>query len=261
MSETLTYDAGTDAVTSSENLNEAEQEALEVGEQMEAEQEQLLAGKYKNAEELEKAHIELQKKLGEKSETKAEEAEESVEPEPEAKKETPADSDILEEIWTQNENNNIQRETLEKLAKMNPLDVAKLAMQEKAKNKTAEPRQFTEQDTDNIKGLVGGHDNYMGLMGWAQNNLSTDEIKMYDEVMSLGNAKAAYFAVQALALKAQDMQGRDGKMVTGKAPTTSKDVFNSQAQVVEAMSDSRYEDDPAYRQAITEKLARSDLSF
>ena len=64
MAETLTYDAGTDTVTTGENLSEDEQDSLEVGEKLVAEQEQLLAGKYKDAEELEKAYIELQKKLG-----------------------------------------------------------------------------------------------------------------------------------------------------------------------------------------------------
>ena len=64
MAETLTYDAGTDTVTTEDNLTEAEQESLAVGEEMQAQQEQLLAGKYKNAEDLEKAYVELQKKLG-----------------------------------------------------------------------------------------------------------------------------------------------------------------------------------------------------
>ena len=64
MAETLTYDAGTDTITTEDNLNEAEQEALIVGQEMEAQQEQLLAGKYKNAEDLEKAYVELQKKIG-----------------------------------------------------------------------------------------------------------------------------------------------------------------------------------------------------
>ena len=60
----MTYDAGTDSITTEDNLTEAEQESLQVGEAMVAEQEQLLAGKYKNAEDLEKAYVELQKKLG-----------------------------------------------------------------------------------------------------------------------------------------------------------------------------------------------------
>ena len=51
-------------------------------------------------------------------------------------------------------------------------------------------------------------------------------------------------------------------MYTGKAPQTSKDVFRSQAELVQAMSDRRYDRDPAYRQDVIEKLERSDnLSF
>ena len=51
-------------------------------------------------------------------------------------------------------------------------------------------------------------------------------------------------------------------MVTGKtAPPQSGDVFRSQAELVEAMSDRRYDNDPAYRQDVIEKLYRSDLDF
>jgi hypothetical protein len=47
-------------------------------------------------------------------------------------------------------------------------------------------------------------------------------------------------------------------MITGKAPTATKDAFRSQAELVKAMSDKRYDNDPAYRQDIIEKLERSD---
>ena len=50
-------------------------------------------------------------------------------------------------------------------------------------------------------------------------------------------------------------------MVTGKAPTKSGDVFRSQAELVAAMNDSRYDRDPAYRQDVIEKLYRSDQEF
>ena len=60
MAETLTVDT----TPESEVLSADEQDSLEVGEKLVAEQEGLLAGKYKNAEELESAYIELQKKLG-----------------------------------------------------------------------------------------------------------------------------------------------------------------------------------------------------
>ena len=50
-------------------------------------------------------------------------------------------------------------------------------------------------------------------------------------------------------------------MLSGKSPTTSKEVFRSQAEVVAAMGDPRYEKDPAYRQDLIEKLDRSNVKF
>ena len=50
-------------------------------------------------------------------------------------------------------------------------------------------------------------------------------------------------------------------MLSGKAAASSGDVFRSQAEVVAAMSDARYDNDPAYRQDIYEKLERSDLKY
>ena len=57
-------------------LNADEQESLQIGEEMEQQQEQRLAGKYKSAEELEAAYLELQKKLGENSSEPSETTEE-----------------------------------------------------------------------------------------------------------------------------------------------------------------------------------------
>jgi len=59
-------------VTNTENagsvgdLSTEEKDSLLIGEDMERQQEGLLAGKYKDAQELEQAYVELQKKLGEK---------------------------------------------------------------------------------------------------------------------------------------------------------------------------------------------------
>ena len=63
---TFTVDTSPQTETLTDNLTTDEQDSLAVGEKMVAEQEQLLAGKYKDAQELEKAYMELQSKLGEK---------------------------------------------------------------------------------------------------------------------------------------------------------------------------------------------------
>ena len=61
---TFTIDNSPQTETMSDNLTADEQDSLAVGEKLVAEQEGLLAGKYKDAAELEKAYVELQKKLG-----------------------------------------------------------------------------------------------------------------------------------------------------------------------------------------------------
>ena len=257
--QTYTYDAATETVTTEDNLTPDEQESLQVGEEMEAKEETLLAGKYKNAEELEKAHIELQKKLGEKSEEVSKETKSEQEEEKEEPKEST--ENILDELWSKSKDNKLDQETFDRLSKMNPVEIAKLAMQQRQASEKNTPREFTEKDVEQIHGFVGGSDNYNNMMAWAQQNVPEQEINMYDTVMDLGNPVAAYFAVQTLALKYQDQAGRDGKMVTGKAPKSTADTFKSQAEMIKAMEDDRYNDDPAYRQALMEKLERSNINF
>ena len=99
------------------------------------------------------------------------------------------------------------------------------------------------------------------MLQWAEKNLNQQEIGMFDEVMEKGDPLAAFFAVRSLAYRYDDARGVEGKMITGNAPKTSGNKFRSQAEVVKAMSDSRYEDDPAYRQDIMQKLERSDINF
>tara|TARA_Y100001963_G_scaffold121571_1_gene170256 strand:+ start:66 stop:860 length:795 start_codon:yes stop_codon:yes gene_type:complete len=253
-------------VTNTENaesvtdLSTEEKDSLLIGEDMDNQQESLLAGKYKDAKELESAYVELQKKLGEKSEPVSEKPESKTEPKDEAPKDT--EPNLLDQIWDEGTNNKLSKETYEKLSKMNPVDVAKLAMQQRSElQKSPQSREFTEQDVQQIHGLVGGSDNYNNMMSWANQNVPEQEIKMYDAVMETGNPTAAYFAVQALALKYSDQAGRDGQMVTGKAPKSVAPGFQSQQELIQAMEDPRYHDDPAYREAITQKLERSNINF
>jgi len=248
------------------DLSTEEKDSLLIGEDMERQQDTLLAGKYKDAAELETAYKELEKKLGEKSEPVSEEPESKTEPEKEDSKDEEDSKDtepnLLDQLWEEGTTNKLTKETFEKLSKMNPVDVAKMAMQQRSEaQKAPQSREFTDQDVQQIHGLVGGSDNYNNMMSWANQNVPEQEINMYDSVMELGNPVAAYFAVQALALKYQDQSGRDGQLVRGKAPKSTADVFNSQAEMIKAMEDDRYNDDPAYREEVLKKLERSNINF
>ena len=121
--------------------------------------------------------------------------------------------------------------------------------------------QITEQQVTELKNVAGGEKQYTEMLQWAQGNLAEQEIKMFDAVMERGDPLGAFFAVRSLAYRYQDAQGYDGKMVTGTAPRSDGDQFQSQAEVVQAMSDPRYDRDPAFRQKIMKKLERSNVEF
>ena len=255
---TLTYDPSEQVEG---ELTEEEQNSLEVGEKMAEQQEQMLAGKFKTAEDLEQGYIELQKKLGEPKEEKAE-PESKEEPKEEEPKEDKVDTSFLNTLWEEaTSDKDFTKETLDKLSSLDSRELAQMYLQDRAANPVEPAPEFTEDSIKDLKGIVGGDEAYKDMMGWATQNLSEKEVKMYDAVMDKGDPLAAFFAVQSLTYRFNDAKGVDGEMLQGKAPKSTGDTFKSQAQVVKAMSDPQYDKDPAYRQAIYDKLERSNLEF
>ena len=258
MAETLTYDD-----TPQQEFTSEELDSLKVGEELEVEQDNLLAGKYKDAEELEKAYLELQTKLGENtSEDKVEEPVNEEQSEEESKKEdTEEGPNILEKLWDQKDDG-FNEDTLKELAQTNPGELAKMYLLFRNQVDEGQVSQgLTDSEVTELQGIAGGKESYGNMMSWAKENLSDKEIEMYDSVMDRGDPNAAYFAVQALNAKYVDGVGKDAQLITGKAPRIAGDQFKSQAELIKAMEDDRYSDDPAYRQSILEKLDRSDINF
>ena len=268
MVETLTFENNQE-VTTLENLNADEQDSLQVGEAMVEAQEELLAGKYKDAQELEKAYVELQKKLGDKgsedsSKTRNSQDSEEVESEEgyedeDGAEDDAADDGFLDQLWEEAQSEYSQ-EILEELQDMDAVEVADMHLKYRQQVEQSRP-QITEQQATDLKNVAGGEQQYTEMLQWAKDNLSQQEVAMFDTVIDRGDPLAAFFAVRSLAYRYLDSQGRDGTMITGTAPRGEGSQFNSQAEVVEAMSDPRYDRDPAFRQKIMKKLERSDINF
>jgi len=251
---TLTYDPteAQDGEFSPEELD-----SLQVGEALEEQHQQLLAGKFKDAEDLEQAYLELQRKLGNR-----EEEPQQVQPEEQQQQEVePIDQSFLDDLWNESLTEYTDN-TLAKLEKMSAADVAQMYLEFRAQaQETPQSTELTSEDVSSLQGIVGGEQQYSQMMAWAQESLSEQEINMYDAVMDRGDPLACYFAVNALAMRFQDAQGYDGQMLTGKAPASQQQGFRSQAELVRAMSDPRYDSDPAYRADVAAKLEVSDLNF
>lgn len=238
--------------TTAGELNADEQESLQVGEELEQEQGRRLAGKYKNADELEAAYIELQKKLGEKQDEPVEE-EQVVEEQD--------DTSILDRLWEEaRSDSEVSPETIDAIAKADPSKLAEMYLEYRSQQETTTPL-MSDADVKDVKAIAGGEAQYNEMIGWAGQNLSQQEIEMFDSVMALGNAAAAKFAAEALNARYQDAVGVEGNLVRGKAATDSRNTFRSQSEVIEAMSDPRYDKDPAYRSDVMRRLEKSDVPF
>jgi len=126
-----------------------------------------------------------------------------------------------------------------------------------------EPTQevLTEAQAKQLFEMVGGEKAYQSMITWAGQNLTKQEIAMYDSVMGKGDPNAIFFAVQALNNKYSEAVGNDGQLLTGRGSAEEGAAFRSQAELVQAMSDPRYDRDPAYRQDVISKLERSSISF
>jgi hypothetical protein len=137
------------------------------------------------------------------------------------------------------------------------------APEEVEEESTEEPEteQLTEAQANELFKMVGGEKAYQSMINWAGQNLSQEEVGMYDNVMASGNPNAIFFAVQALSNKYSDAVGSDGQLLTGRGSNEQTTGFRSQQELVNAMSDPRYDNDPAYRQDVMRKLENSDLSF
>ena len=264
MAETLSYEPEVTTETVSTNLTPEEQDSLAVGEKMQAEQEQLLAGKYKNAQELEKAYVELQKKLGDKDqETEQVSTEDKSEDKPELSEGAVLITDASKEYY--DNGNKLSDETLAKFSSLSSQDLIKAYMEVQAnpefQAQAGPPAEISPSDINQIKNSAGGEKQYANIVNWAKTNLPQDQIVAFDEVVNTGSVQAIQLAVSGLKAEYDNANGVEGRMVTGKAPTNSGDVFRSQQELVAAMNDVRYDRDPAYRQDVIEKLDRSNLEF
>lgn len=279
-----------------EVLTEEEQDSLQVGEKLVAEQEGLLAGKYENPEQLEKAYLELQQKLGDNSDgvqekgNETQEVTETKEPESTTVQEYLEDggvdynsvsetygkeiSSVLQnkgvDPWKinkhfQENNGEITDEMYTELEgagfSKNLINSYLKGLSAQSGNTETEIADMSDSDVRNIQNIAGGQKDYAKLITWASENLDRSNIIAFDNLVNSGDVEQIKLAVTGLKAQFQEANGYEGRMLTGKPSKTADSVFRSQAELVAAMSDPRYDSDPAYRQDIVAKLDRSDVNF
>ena len=265
MAETLSYDN----TPETEVLSAEEQNSLEIGEQLVAEQEQLLAGKYKSAEELENAYLSLQKKLGqtEEEEVDYESTDEGYEEEEGSDEEVSEYAPAINLINEASEeyyanDGQLSEDTIDAFSSMSSQDLVNAYLEIQAKNPQASQGvELSESQVNQVQNAAGGEANYNQVINWAAENLNDAAIDAFDSVVDSGNTMAIQIAFQGLQAEYEAANGYEGRMLQGRAASSAGETFRSQAELVSAMADPRYETDEAYRDDILRKLNESDLQF
>lgn len=252
-------------------------QALEAQES-EGEEAPLLAGKYKSVDELEKAYKELQSKFGKRAteeapapEVEAEEGDDVEEPEADTRSAKEIYGDLigskLEEAgidfsdmntrWQQSgeltaddytalEGAGFTRQMVE--AYLNGLNY-----------QAAKDSALSLQQVNEVKAQFGGEEGYGRMMAWAQANLSAEEQDAFNNLIETQPMSAVKLAVAGIHSRYTAAEGREPKLLGGRSPRSEGDVFESTAQLVEAMSDPKYKSDPAFRRKVEAKLSRSSI--
>ena len=230
-----------------ESMAAEEADSLAVGEELQAAHEAKLAGKYNSTEELEAAYLELQKKLG------SNEEQDNVQEESE---ETPEGSWLEEAYESIRESGKLSEELTQQISEMSGMDVFN-AMKDSAPNTS---RDLTDSEVSSIYDEVGGKEAYSNIVSWAKDSFTAEDIQAYDAMIETGNMSQIKLALRGLYSQYTDAMGSEGNMLQGK-PAETQSAFRSQAELIQAMNDPRYDNDPAYRQDVLNKLGRSEVSF
>jgi len=223
-----------------------------------------LPEKFKSVEDLAKSYSELEKKLGEQTPK-----EETVDPvsATKLKEEAPKQENSLEIAEDAVENAGLNFDTLaQEYAEKGQLgDESYKALEQSGIPKAyvdqfiAGQKAIGEQQTNNVKTMVGGEDAYNEMASWASKNMSEGEKKAYNAAVNSADMDTVKLAVDGLRAKYQAANGTEPSLMQGKATPVAEQGFESWAEVTAAMADPRYSKDPAYQEAVKQKLANSEL--
>ena len=201
-----------------------------------------LPEKFKSAEDMAKAYSELEKKQS--TETTDEPNMQQMRADAEA-------SQGMDKFYSEyQEQGSLSEKSYEELNKMgldkNLVD-GYIAGQEAIAN----------TEVQAVHNLVGGTDNYNKVIEYAKGNLNEAEQNAFNETLETGSIEQVKFAVQGIASRAGVNAEQPQSMINGDSIETNSDIFESSAQVIDAMNDPRYAKDPAFRKLVEEKIARS----
>jgi len=116
-----------------------------------------------------------------------------------------------------------------------------------------------ERIRDNIFKQTGGQEKLQALLGWASQNLDQSRINAFNQSLDSGDEETILAQVKGIQYDYMMATGYEPKLTGGRAPTNDVRGFESEAQVIAAMQDPRYGNDPAYIKEVEQRIAVSNV--
>ena len=128
---------------------------------------------------------------------------------------------------------------------------------------TQEDEGITAEEAQQIRESIfkqaGSQEKFQVLMGWASQNLDEARINAFNQSLDTGDADAILAQVKGIQYDYMMATGYEPKLTGGRAPTNDVRGFASEAQVIAAMQDPRYGNDPAYIKEVEQRIAVSNV--
>ena len=111
---------------------------------------------------------------------------------------------------------------------------------------------------------TGGEQKYHAMASWASKNMDKAAVDSFNAAIRSGDKDRAVNAVKGLQYDYMTQTGYEPRLIGGRAPASEgPKSFSSQAQVVAAMADPRYQNGPlqdsAYVAEVEARLLASDV--
>jgi hypothetical protein len=221
------------------------------------------AGKYDTPEDLEKGYKELESKLGQPKASEPKPAGEakpstSAEPgltlaKPPADPAPPKGFDLAKAQAEYAKDGKLSDQTYKSLAAVG-------FNKDMADSFIEGQKALAVQRVGKVAERVGGEENLKSLQAWATETLTETELESFNSLASSSDMNTVLLAYDGLRTRFAEAQGQDPNLIGGEGGQTGNNVFKSMTEITTAMDDPRYESDPAYRKAVTDKIARTDYS-
>lgn len=214
----------------------------------------LILGKFKDHAELEKAYTESQQKITELStKPNAGDVAGAAEAAKAAAEKAGIDMSALSKEYA--EKGSLSPETMKGLADKG---VTQAHVDAYIGGLKAQASQLKTTLTE----VAGGEDGLKNVYDWAATNLSADELAAYNATVESGNLLGSKLALTGIVARFTAANGTEPALLKETSTVhTGVQPYKSNAQITEAMSDPRYNNDPAYRASVAARLDVTDMSF